>query len=59
MTKVVASNFMFLGGKQDAKAGGGSGYQKSDPGPSNPYQSQTHPGISGGQDSMPDDDIPF
>ncbi len=36
MTKVVVSNFMFIGGKQDAKGGGG--YQKSDPGPANHYQ---------------------
>ncbi len=60
MTKVVASNFLFLGGKQDAKGGGGSGgYQKSDPGPSNHYQGQTQPGMGGGQGPMPDDDIPF
>jgi single-strand DNA-binding protein len=58
MTKVVASNFMFLGGKQDAKGGGG-GYQKSDSGPSNHYQGQTQPGMGGGQGPMPDDDIPF
>lgn len=59
MTKVVASNFMFLGGKQDAKGGRGGGYQKPDPGPSNHYQGQTQPGMGGGQNSMPDDDIPF
>ncbi|OGR12371.1 MAG: single-stranded DNA-binding protein [Desulfobacterales bacterium RIFOXYA12_FULL_46_15] len=59
MTKVVASNFMFLGGKQDTKGGGSSGYQKSDPDPAGHYQGQTHPGMSGGQTSMPDDDIPF
>jgi len=59
ITKVVVSNFLFLGGKQDAKGGGGSGYQKSDPGPSNHYQGQTQPGMGGGQNPMPDDDIPF
>jgi len=60
-TEIVADNFQFLGGKQDEKAGGGSGggYQKPDPGPANHYQSQAHPGMTGGQDSMPDDDIPF
>lgn len=57
MTKIVASNFMFLGGKQDAKGGGG--HQKTDPGPANNYQNQAHPGMTGGQDQMPDDDIPF
>jgi len=57
-TEIVVSNFQFLGGKSDEKAGGG-GYQKSDPGPANHYQGQTSPGMTGGQDSMPDDDIPF
>ncbi|OGQ92408.1 MAG: single-stranded DNA-binding protein [Deltaproteobacteria bacterium RIFOXYC2_FULL_48_10] len=61
MTKVVASNFMFLGGKQDAKGGVGTGggYQKSDSGGSNHYQGQTQPGMGGGPGPMPDDDIPF
>ena len=55
------SNFQFLGGKSDDKTGGqsGGGYQKSDPGPSNHYQGQTNPGMTGGQNPMPDDDIPF
>lgn len=59
MTKIVASNFLFLGGKQDAKGGGSGGYQKTDPGPANHYQGQTQPGMGGGQGPMPDDDIPF
>jgi len=58
MTKVVVSNFQFLGGKQDSQGGGG-GYQKSDSGSGNQFQGQTNPGMTGGQESIPDDDIPF
>ncbi|MBU1343350.1 MAG: single-stranded DNA-binding protein [Proteobacteria bacterium] len=63
MTKVVASNFQFLGGKQDAKGGGsyqgGGGYQKANTGPNNQFQGSTNPGMTGGQQPIPDDDIPF
>lgn len=60
MTKIVVSNFMFLGSKSDErKSGAGSeGYQKPDPGQGGAYQDQTYPG-GRGQDAVPDDDIPF
>ncbi len=65
MTKVVASNFQFLGSRQDNQGsrggyqGGGGGYQKSDAGQNNQFQGSTSPGMSGGQQPIPDDDIPF
>ncbi len=84
-TKIVVSNFQFLGGKQDAQGGGGGfqgggqpgggfqggggqqgggyqgggGYQKPDPGTDNNFQGTTSPGMTGGQQPIPDDDIPF
>ena len=63
-TKIVASNFQFLGGKQDSQGGGGGyqgggGNQKSDSGSNNNFQSQTNPGMTDGQEPIPDDDIPF
>ncbi len=63
-TKIVVTNFQFLGGKQDAQSGGGSqgggGYQQADPGgPNTPSQGATNPGMAGGQAPIPDDDIPF
>jgi len=65
MTKIVVSNFQFLGGKQDVQGGGGGGYQsggggyqKSDSGSGNQFTGQTNPGMTGGQ-HIPDDDIPF
>ena len=65
-TKVVVSNFQFLGSKQDSQGGGGAGYQgggggyqKSDSGSGNQFQGQTTPGMTGGQEPIPDDDIPF
>jgi len=86
-TKIVVSNFQFLGGRQDSQGGGG-GYQGSQGGgnyqgnqgsqgnqggnqsgsgqpqgssapDSNNFQGQTSPGMTGGQDTIPDDDIPF
>lgn len=61
ITEIVVSNFQFIGGKSDDKQGGtgGGGFQKSDPGPGNHYQGPPHPGMTGGHDAMPDDDIPF
>jgi len=60
------------GGYQGNQAGnqqgnqGGGGYQPNNPpsqgnqGPnSNNFQGQTNPGMTGGQGSIPDDDIPF
>ncbi len=58
ITEIVASNFQFLGGKSDEKKGGSGGYPKPDPGQGGAYQDQTYPG-GRGQDSVPDDDIPF
>ena len=57
MTKIVAANFQFLGGKQDAQGGGGNQNQNS--GYSKNFQNPTNPGASGGQAPIPDDDIPF
>ncbi len=59
------------GGNQNTQQGGGQqgnqgGYQsgnapsQGNQGPnSNNFQGQTSPGMTGGQDSIPDDDIPF
>ncbi len=58
ITEIVASNFQFLGGKQDSQGGGG-GYQKSDSGSGNQFSGHTSPGMTGGQGPIPDDDIPF
>jgi single-strand DNA-binding protein len=62
-TDIVENNFQFLGSKQDAQGGGyqsgGGGYQKSDSGSGNQFQGQTTPGMTGGQQPIPDDDIPF
>ena len=56
-TEIVTSNFQFLGSRQD-NAGGG--FQKTDSGPGNQFQSQTSPGMTGGgNEPIPDDDIPF
>jgi single-strand DNA-binding protein len=74
MTKIVVSNFQFLGSKQDNQGGGGQyqqggggqyqqggggGSQKPDAGSNNQFQGQTSPGMAGGQAPIPDDDIPF
>ncbi|MBU8849345.1 MAG: single-stranded DNA-binding protein [Desulfobacterales bacterium] len=62
-TKIVASNFQFLGGKQDSQGGGGGyqggGKQQADSEAGNHSQNQTSPGMTGGQEAIPDDDIPF
>ena len=79
-TEVVASNFMFLGGRGDNNQGGGyqnqgGGYQQQGGGYQNQgggyqqqggaapnsdnFQGQTNPGMTGGPDAIPDDDIPF
>ena len=64
-TKIVVSNFQFLGGKQDSQGGsgqyqgGGGGYQKPDTGSGKQPQGQTAPGMTGGQAPIQDDDIPF
>jgi single-strand DNA-binding protein len=65
-TEIVVREFQFLGGRQDNQGGGGNyqgnsggGYQQQpDSGNSAQYQNQTSPG-SGGQQPVPDDDIPF
>ena len=70
-TEIVVSNFQFLGGRQDSQGGGGGyqggsgGYQQqSNAQPNNQannqYQQPTNPGMTGGgQEPIPDDDIPF
>ncbi len=65
-TEIVVREFQFLGGRQDNQGGGGNyqgnsggGYQQQpDSGNNDQYQNQTAPG-SGGQQPVPDDDIPF
>ncbi|MCP3872373.1 MAG: single-stranded DNA-binding protein [Desulfobacteraceae bacterium] len=66
ITEIVVANFQFLGGKQDnqggggyQQGGGGGGFQKADSGPNNHSQGPTNPGMTGGQEPIPDDDIPF
>ena len=64
ITEIVAANFQFLGGRQDNQGaqGGyqGGGFQKTDPAPGgNQFQQPTNPGMTGGQQPIPDDDIPF
>lgn len=65
MTKIIVSNFQFLGGKQDNQGGGGQyqgdsgGQQQTDSGSSSQFQGTTSPGMTGGQEPIPDDDIPF
>ena len=65
-TEIVVREFQFLGGRQENQ-GGGSNYQsnsggghqqQSNSGNNDQYQNQTAPG-SGGQQPVPDDDIPF
>ncbi|MDD9302370.1 MAG: single-stranded DNA-binding protein [Desulfobacter sp.] len=74
-TEVVVSNFQFLGGRSDNQGGGGyqnqggDGYQNQNQNfqgnrggqapNSNNFQGQTNPGMAGGPDPIPDDDIPF
>ncbi len=64
-TKIVVANFQFLGGKQDNQGGGGyqgqggGGNQQADSGSNNQFQGATSPGTTGGQEPIPDDDIPF
>lgn len=74
-TKIVVNDFVFLGGRSDNQGGGGyqqsggyqqggqpgGGYQQQGgPAPGNQnFQSQTSPGMGGGQGPIPDDDIPF
>ncbi len=65
-TEIVVREFQFLGGKQENQSGGsnyqsnsGGGYQQqTNSGNNDQYQNQTAPG-SGGQQPVPDDDIPF
>jgi single-strand DNA-binding protein len=63
ITEIVALNFQFLGGKQDSQGGGnnyqGGGYQQAEPGFNSPSQPMTNPGMTGGREPIPDDDIPF
>ena len=64
ITEIVVANFQFLGGKQDAQGGGGGyqgdgGSQQAGSRPNNQFQGQTSPGMTGGQEPIPDDDIPF
>ena len=66
ITEVVVNNFQFLGGRQDNQGGGssyqdnrgGGSQQQTNSGNNDQYQNQTAPG-SGGQQPVPDDDIPF
>lgn len=64
-TEIVVDNFQFLDNRQDSQGskggyqGGGGGYQKPDATPNNQFQGSTNPGMSGGQQPIPDDDIPF
>jgi single-strand DNA-binding protein len=71
-TEVLVTNFQFLGGRQENQGGqggqggyqggGGQQYQKNQSGsqPNNQYQQPTNPGMTGGgQEPIPDDDIPF
>jgi len=62
-TEIVAANFQFLGSKQDTQGGAGGGYQGSGgyqkPDSDKHFQGQTTPGVTGGQEPIPDDDIPF
>ena len=55
-TKIVVTNFQFLGGKQDNQGGGN---QQASSGSNNQFQGATSPGMTGGQEPIPDDDIPF
>ncbi|NOX34733.1 MAG: single-stranded DNA-binding protein [Deltaproteobacteria bacterium] len=63
ITEIVASSFQFLGGRQNTQGEGGyqggSDFQKPAPGPGDNYQARTNPGMTGGQQPVPDDDIPF
>jgi len=63
-TEIIASNFQFLGGRQDNSQGqssspyqGNTGFNKL--APSDNFQGQTSPGMTGGQPPIADDDIPF
>ena len=56
-TKIVADSFQFLSPKQDNQGGGGGGYQQSNAGQGN--QGSPNQGMTGGQQPIPDDDIPF
>ncbi|WP_299982269.1 single-stranded DNA-binding protein [Desulfobacula sp.] len=64
-TDVIASTVQFLGGRQDNQGGGqdnqggGGGYQQAESGSNNHSKDQTSPGMTGGQEPIPDDDIPF
>ncbi|MCP4671139.1 MAG: single-stranded DNA-binding protein [Desulfobacula sp.] len=66
MTEIIVREFQFLSSRQDSQGGGnnfqgngGGGYQQqSNSGNSNQFQNQTSPG-AGGQQPVPDDDIPF
>ncbi|MEH0019690.1 MAG: single-stranded DNA-binding protein [Desulfobacter sp.] len=55
----------YQGQKQQGNQGGGygqgqGGYNQGGPAPnSNNFQGQTNPGMTGGPDAIPDDDIPF
>jgi single-strand DNA-binding protein len=72
ITEIVAANFQFLGGRQDNQGssgyqgggyqqnGGGGGYQQPQNNQGPASQPPTSPGMSGGgQEPIPDDDIPF
>lgn len=72
-TEIIASNFQFLGRRSDNQGGGDQnqgqgqnfqgnqgGYNQGGQAPnSNNFQGQTSPGMTGGPDPIPDDDIPF
>ncbi len=48
------------GGNYNQSQGGGNGFQGGGGQPNgNHFQGQTNPGMTGGQDPIPDDDIPF
>lgn len=65
-TEIVVQNFQFLGGRQENQGGGYQGgggrqqYSAPQQNGQSQYQQPTNPGMTGGgQQPMPDDDIPF
>lgn len=64
MREIVAANFQFLDRKQDNQGGEGfqgdyDDHQQQSSGKHSQYQESTSPGMTGGQNPIPDDDIPF
>lgn len=64
MREIIAANFQFLDRKQDNQGeesfqDDGVGHQQQSSGDQSQYQESTSPGMTGGQEPFPDDDIPF